>query len=85
MKKSKFIILVMIIGLMYSCKKEDIEIPPMECNCGAVTNDGITDDCYWLDIKNDCSKNTKRFCFSADFWMTAYVGTNVCVTGEESW
>jgi hypothetical protein len=91
MKNLKFIILATLIVIIYSCKKEEIETPQYEtpqydtCNCGAITNDGITDDCYWLDVKNDCSSNIKRFCVPSDFWMTAYVGTNVCITGEESW
>ena len=52
---------------------------------GTITNDGITDDCYWLDIKNDCSNNLKRFCFDYSDWLTAYVGTDVCLNGEEPW
>ena len=75
--------MVMVIALTYSCEKQ--EIGGVYCNCGVITNDGIDGDCYWLDIRNDCSNNIKRFCFSPSDWMTAYVGTDFCVTNESGW
>ena len=76
-------IVVIIIATLTSCKKEDITCNPT--TCGVIANDGITDGCYWLEIKNDCSGNKKKFCFDENVWMSAYVGTNFCVTGVQPW
>ena len=81
----KTIIFGFIAALSFtSCKKEE------ECNCGVITNDGITfnDDgstCYWLEIRNNCSDNKKRFCFDYDVWFDANPGENFCVTNEVGW
>lgn len=58
-----------------------------DCSCGIITNDGIDSmtNCYWLEIKNDCSGNYKRFCFSYDVWFNNYVGDHFCVTNVSSW
>lgn len=90
MKNLKIIALFILMLVAIACKKEVIEPTPTPtpepvCNCGTITNDGITDDCYWLDVRNDCSSNVKRFCFDYSFWLTAYVGTDVCVTNQEPW
>ena len=90
MKNLKILTLFTLIIAIFACEKEVVDpivqpIPESNCNCGTITNDGITDDCYWLDIKNDCSNNIKRFCFDYSDWLTAYVGNDVCLNGEESW
>ena len=56
-------------------------------SCGIITNDGIdySTNCYWLEIRNYCSNNTKRFCFSYDVWFNNYVGNHFCVTNVSSW
>jgi len=53
--------------------------------CGVIANDGIDGDCYWLEIRNDCSGNKKQFCFDEDVWMDNYVGDYFCVTGVAPW
>jgi hypothetical protein len=73
---------IMLIGaitlILFSCKKE-------ECNCGTISNDGVDNGCYWLEIRNDCSGNKKTFCFDQDVWMNAAVGSHFCVTNEQPW
>ena len=56
-----------------------------ECNCGTIANDGITDDCYWLEIRSDCSQNKKQFCFDQDIWFDNHPGDHFCVTNETGW
>ena len=73
----------LIIALSFtSCTKEDL---CSQTNCGVIVDDGITAGCYWLDIRNDCSNNVKRFCFDTNTWLNAYVGTDFCVTNESGW
>lgn len=73
-----FFLTLMILTLI-SCAKEE------PCNCGTIANDGIDGDCYWLQIRNDCSGNKKKFCFDQDVWMNAFVGENFCVTNQPEW
>ena len=40
---------------------------------------------YSVDIKNDCSGNFKTWILTPDDWMSAYVGTNYCITNTTSW
>jgi hypothetical protein len=75
----KLIIILSIIAL--GCNDE----VPSKCNCGVIANDGVTNGCYWLEIRNDCSGNKKKFCFDEDIWMSNYVGDNFCVTNAENW
>lgn len=83
----------MLIGaitlILFSCKKEK-EQEQKQCNCGTIANDGIStnpdgSNCYWLEIRNDCSGNKKTWCFDEDVWMNAAVGSHFCVTNEQSW
>ncbi len=57
------------------------------CSCGYITADGIdsSTNCYWLEIKNDCTGNKRIFCFSYDIWLNNYVGDRFCVTNVSSW
>ena len=81
--------------LLSSCSKDEDPTPTTSnnkpCNCGTIANDGIDTDpnnnttCYWLEIRNDCSGNKKKFCFDQDVWMKSYVGSNFCVTNQTSW
>jgi hypothetical protein len=77
--------LVLILGVLIltfaSCKKEEL----CTSNCGIIVSDGIDSGCYWLDIQNECSENTKRFCFDENTWSNNFVGDNMCVTNEGSW
>lgn len=85
MKNLKVMMMTLMMCLMTmvitSCEKEEIK----PCNCGTIANDGIDNGCYWLEIRNDCSGNKKKFCFDQDVWMNAYVGTYFCVTNEPQW
>lgn len=82
--KKLIIAIVLFSATLTSCKKEEItQCEPT--SCGVIVNDGITDGCYWLEIRNACTDNKKKFCFDQDVWMTAYVGNNFCVTGVQPW
>jgi hypothetical protein len=78
--KKVLMIMALAIGLT-SCNKEEDK----PCNCGTIANDGIDNGCYWLEIRNACSGNKKKFCFDEDVWMSAYVGSNFCVTNQSQW
>lgn len=87
----KAIILALAIA-MVSCKKEEAEPNNgnnnnNSCTCGIITDDGyeVATDCYWLDIKNECSDNIKRFCFTQDVWMNNFVGNRFCVYNVNPW
>jgi hypothetical protein len=77
----KLIMILMLAIVLVSCNEEDNK----PCNCGTIANDGIDGSCYWLEIRNDCSGNKKKFCFDQDVWMDAYVGSNFCVTNQGQW
>lgn len=79
MKKTMMFIGVMAM-VLFSCKKDE-----EQCNCGIIANDGIDNGCYWLEIRNDCSGNKKKFCFDEDVWTNNYVGDPFCVTNEPGW
>jgi hypothetical protein len=79
--KKVVMFIMLAIGLASCSKEEDTK----QCNCGTIANDGIDGSCYWLEIRNDCSGNKKKFCFDQDVWMDAYVGSNFCVTNQSQW
>lgn len=70
--------------VLFSCKKEEIQ-EQKDCKCGVIANDGIDNGCYWLEIRNDCSGNKKKFCFDEDIWMNANPGEKFCVQGVNPW
>ena len=74
--------LIFLTFFFDSCSEDEDD---KECNCGTIANDGITDDCYWLEIRSDCSQNKKQFCFDQDIWMSNYVGDHFCVYNETGW
>jgi hypothetical protein len=75
----KVILSAVLFTALLSCKKEDVT----PCNCGTIMSDNPSD--YSVDIKNDCSGNVKTWYLSQSDWMTAYVGTNYCITNTTSW
>ena len=78
----KTILTFALLTSIVSCKKEETE----PCNCGTIANDGIDlNGCHWLEIRNACSGNKKKFCFDEDVWMDANVGESFCVTNEPQW
>jgi hypothetical protein len=78
-KRILFAMAVAVMTASQSCKKDE------PCNCGTIANDGIDGTCYWLEIRNDCSGNKKKFCFDQDVWMNNHVGDNFCVTNQGEW
>ena len=66
------------LAMMASCKKEN-----QVCNCGLIVSDNVSD--YSVVIRNDCSGNEKRFYLQPGDWMSAYVGTNYCITNVTNW
>jgi hypothetical protein len=87
----KVFLLLMLASPFLSCEKEEPEPEQpqttQQCNCGTIANDGIDSatNCYWLEIRNECSGNKKRFCFDEDIWMNNYVGDRFCVSNVTSW
>jgi len=69
---------LMLLLTLLSCEKEKVE-----CNCGLVLSDNVND--YSVVIRNDCSKNEKRFYLQPGDWMNAHVGSNYCITNISSW
>jgi hypothetical protein len=79
MKKTFWLILFAALTFA-GCKKD------CTSTCGLIVDDEIlANGCYSLSIKNDCSGNTKTFCFDSNTWFTAYVGDNFCVTNAAPW
>lgn len=79
---------LMAMVLITSCEKGNLDkenLDIKDCNCGIIANDGIDNGCFWLEIRNDCSGNKKKFCFDQDIWMSSYVGTHFCVAGVPQW
>lgn len=66
MKKVILVLAVLAIG----CTKE-------ECPCGMITDDYVKD--FSVDVRNDCSGKIKNFVLTEGDWMTAYVGTDICM------
>ena len=69
---------IMLLLTLLSCEKEKVE-----CNCGLVLDDNVSD--YSVIIRNDCSKNEKKFYLQPGDWINAQVGSNYCITNVSSW
>ena len=82
--KRVFLALALLVSIgIASCEKGEVaQQTQQDCHCGEITNDGIDNGCYWLQIRNDCSDNYKTFCFAYSDWLTGYVGTDFCVLNE---
>lgn len=80
----KKLFVILTLAFIVGCNEETPN-PNRDCNCGTIANDGIDNGCYWLEIRNNCSGNKKKFCFDQDVWMDAYVGEKFCVIGESEW
>ena len=88
MKKVKLMMMALVMSLAFvSCKKEEVKPsePAPVCNCGIITSDGIDGNCYWLEIRNNCSNNKKTFCFDYDVWLDGNLGEEFCVSNVTSW
>lgn len=75
----KIIIALAIVLSMVSCKKDEVKV----CNCGLIVNDNVTN--YSVVIRNSCSGNEKTFYLQPGDWITAYVGSNYCITNVTNW
>lgn len=74
----KKIIGIFLLLTLLSCEKEKVE-----CNCGLVLSDNVND--YSVVIRNDCSKNEKKFYLQPGDWINAQVGSNYCITNVSGW
>lgn len=76
----KLFLAFIVATSIISCEKEE------PCNCGTITSDGVDgNSCYWLEIRNECSGNKKKFCFDYDVWLNNSIGSNFCVTNQGEW
>lgn len=67
--------------LMFSsCNKEEVF---QNCNCGIVMSDRVSD--YSVVIRNNCTRNDKRWILQPGDWINAYVGSNYCITNATKW
>jgi len=76
----KTLVAILTIALMSSCSKEQLGA---KCNCGKITSDNSAD--YSVTIRNDCSGNSRTFNLTPGDWMTAYVGSNYCISNVTNW
>jgi hypothetical protein len=81
MKKLTLITIAALFLTLFGCQKETVK----DCNCGIVANDGIDGSCYWLELRNNCTGNKKKFCVDQDKWFQAYAGTEFCITNSGQW
>lgn len=84
--RTLFLVTIILVGII-SCSKVENPTPapaPKQCNCGVIANDGIDNNptCYWLEVRNECSGNKKKFCFDQDIWLNSAVGTRICITTQ---
>ena len=77
----RVLVLLAAAAFKMSCEKEE----ELACNCGTITDHTSNNNCYWLEISNDCSGNKKSFCVDWSTWVQAYVGTEFCMKKPESW
>ena len=75
----KKLLVLLVAVLVFSCTAED----ELDCNCGLIIEDRASD--YSVLIRNACSGNEKRWTLYPGDWMTAYVGTDYCITNTTSW
>jgi hypothetical protein len=64
--------------MMVSCKKDD-----KTCNCGLIISDDVSKSS--VTIRNSCSGNEKEFVLSQADWLTAFVGSDYCITNVSKW
>jgi len=64
----KQLILLAALFTLASCEKE-YESVTTSCECGTIANDGISGDSYWIEVRNNCTSNKKRFYMDQDLWM----------------
>ena len=82
MKTIKLLLAVLLlVGTFTSCSGDE-EIF-CDDNCGTIVSDNVYD--YSVRIRNSCTGNIKTFYLEPSDWMTAYVGTDLCITNTNRW
>jgi hypothetical protein len=86
----KFLLILLTITFLSSCKKDDENIyPEPQCNCGFITDDGIDiingNFNYWIEIRNNCTSNVKRFYLTEGDWLNANPGEDICISNSGQW
>ena len=74
----KIITIAAAIAMLNSCKKDE-----STCNCGKIIDDNAFT--YSVTIRNSCTGNNKEFFLTRGDWMTAYVGSDYCITNSGKW
>ena len=76
----KKLIYLFLTVLIVACSSDDDNT---DCNCGEI----ISDDPGNLSVTiiSDCSGNEETFVLDYDDWLTAFVGTNFCITNSDGW
>ena len=87
--KKTLITLIALTTMLTSCKKDDDTKPQEDCNCGLILdgNNGTTNGESWytIDVRSNCSGNSKTFYLAKGDWMNAHAGNETCITNETSW
>jgi hypothetical protein len=86
---SKALLLSLLTVSVLSCKKDNETKPLENCNCGLITedNNGTTNNQSWytINVRNNCTDNTKTFYLSKGDWMNAHAGDSFCFSNEAEW
>tara|TARA_R110000772_G_scaffold268551_1_gene396062 strand:+ start:2459 stop:2710 length:252 start_codon:yes stop_codon:yes gene_type:complete len=82
MKKGRIIkSLIVLVALSFiSCEKESDY--GSDCNCGDISNDGVSGNSYWVEVRNYCTGGKKKVYMDQDLWMNAHVGEMRCYSSE---
>lgn len=68
----------------------EIDTTTNSCLCGGVTDYGMDtgcgidneEFCYWIEIKNDCSDNKKKFSIDSSNWTSKKDFDRLCLDGK---
>ena len=73
---------ILLFSMLFSsCNKEEVN----KCNCGIVTNDGVTKTCAWIEVLNDCTGNKITVCIEEKLWLNTLQGDYVCLEDQKPW
>ena len=77
MKTITIISLLILSISLFSCQKEEDSVTT-NCECGTIANDGNSTDSFWIEVRNNCTSNKKKFYMDEDLWMDAHIGEKRC-------
>ena len=77
----KLLLLSSLTILLFSCKGNYEE--PVECYFGEIISDDAAD--YSIVAMNECTGNERKFILNYDDWITAFIGTDYCISNPEGW